>query len=156
MTIFAVVAPVASLAVGDVFGAEAWPPHLTLLFIDASTDLASFTEAIRGVATDQARFDIRGVSLELFGPQRDIRVVELEHSAVIIRLHNELLDATAHFAHPVDPEFNGAGYRPHVSVQPDDDFGVGDVHTVDRLGVVDCSTPRKTVTSILPLAGEAG
>jgi 2'-5' RNA ligase len=152
MSIFAVVAPVASLALGDEFRADAWPPHLTLLFVDAHGDLASFTSAVRGVAQDQPAFDIRGVSLELFGPQRDIRVIELEHSATIIRLHNDLLDATAHFAQPVEPDFTGAGFRPHVSIQPGDEFGVGDVRTLDRLAIVDCSSPRRFVSSILSLA----
>lgn len=101
------------------FAASQWPLHVTLLanFTIAQPlerlidDLALFAQATRP-------FDIRAGEDAMFGPTGNITVTLITPSQDIINAHNKLISITEGLGATYDePEFNGAGYRPHATIR---------------------------------------
>jgi 2'-5' RNA ligase len=155
MSEVAVVFPLAEMQVGDTYVLNDIPLHLTVLS-DAriNSPILGFVEEVRRVAEGWAPFTAEALDFQLFGPARNIPVTEVTVVPTLRRLHESLCEVVrSHGGEAVEPAYWGEGFRAHVtktqrglSVAPGEDVWL------DRLAVIDCSEPIRSVIWVETLA----
>jgi lincosamide nucleotidyltransferase A/C/D/E len=111
--------PLRPMAIGGWIDRSRWPQHVTVCsnFRCGPNDVDALAAILRRVA---AAISLPAVIVggdALFGPGGDVSV-QLVESEDLHRLHGALWDAfgSAVPVEPVEPAYNGFGYRPHVTV----------------------------------------
>jgi len=157
MSEVAVVFPLAEMQLGDSYVLGDIPLHLTVLSnARLNIPISRFTDEVRRVAQGWRPFGARALDLQWFGPDANIPVTEVTVVEPLRRLHDALCDAVKrHDGEAVEPAYWGDGFRAHVtktqhglSVAPGDDVWL------DRLAVIDCSEPIRSVIWVEPLGAE--
>lgn len=149
-TIAALIEP---LEVGTTFSRRAWPPHVTLapnFRVDAP--LAAVERMLREASADEPPLGFRFGDEALFGPASDVPV-QLVESDRIVDLHHGLLRAARllpGFAEQ-EPQFWGAGYRPHLTHAPGISPVRGARGELSHLVIADLTGSRATITAALSL-----
>ena len=134
-----VVLPLRPLRAGDGFSLARWPLHLTVaptFVIEAGLD--SVVASVGPILERAPALTLRAGADEGFGRAQRIPVSLVEPSAELVGLHRLLMEELAGIGAVFDdPDFAGAGYRPHVTmtklarVQPGDDLRLEQAAVVD-------------------------
>lgn len=149
-----VLAPFVPVAVGEVFGRGTIPLHVTVLPNVILPDAAAiaFRAAVARSASAVAPLAITGDRVERFGPHNDTTVTVIRQVDDIIRLHRELFSVALRLgATSVDPEYNGDGYRAHVSRTRAGGLGAGETTVLDRLAVLERMAHSHRVVQVAEL-----
>ena len=127
------------VADGSEYAATGWPLHVTIadtFAIDlVGTDLLSrLTELL----SHQPIVETTAADDEYFGTKGQTQVTMLDMSPDLIKLHldvfNLLISCGAVFN---DPQYQAAGYRAHVTVQPHVRLNQGGVVVLNNLCLID-------------------
>lgn len=149
-----IIAPIEPLAVGDRHAVERFPLHATV--VPPFTCLSgrrAVEEAVASVAAITQPVPTAVGASARFGRNRDVPVALIEPE-LLAELHARLVVELESLGwSPVDPDFNGAGYRPHVTATREAALAVGAVLILDHLAVVDTDRDQATVTAVTSLAG---
>lgn len=113
---------------GGVAEVADWPLHVTL--VQAFRVEARAERVVQLIDDRLRRFEpllVTGAAIEDFGPDADIEVTVLEHSAPLVEEHLELLADLASLPRfePDAPAYSGSGYRPHVTACTSGSLPVG-------------------------------
>jgi 2'-5' RNA ligase len=148
----AVIAPLVPVVKGESFDYELIPLHVTLLpnFL-IETEIETAVQAVARIAESWKAFEFRATGIDQFGPAADIEVVTIDASDELTKLHKSLREAFSGIGIAVNPEYHGAGYRPHSTTQPGSRVEVGETRVIDRLVLLDCTLPVRTVSSVARL-----
>jgi len=121
------------------FHKAAWPPHVTILpRLTLGTSLETFTAKLKESVQHIQPFKITITGPEFFGQDQTIPVLIVDPSPDILKTHTGLLKMCVGLRCTYDePAYNGAGYRPHVSVQKNNTIEVGQTFPLDTITLVD-------------------
>lgn len=162
MSRYVVVAPLMSMAVGDSFVTREWPLHVTVIQVFASDATpAEIGRRLAAVCAGASPITVVAGDVEDFGPSRTIPVTVIEPSADLDALHAACVAAVAGLG-PVyeNPEYMGAGYRPHVTVKRHGRVSAGDVLELRQIAVVDMEPGQRDggreVLAVSALGGFSG
>lgn len=126
------------------FPSKEWPLHVTILRPFTSTcSLEAFGWMLEPICTQTRTLILTAKAKELFGPDRDIPVSELELTSELEVFQRQVLEACEPqitFKHPAFPSF-----RPHVTAQREDRVNVGDTVSLDSLSLVEQGQPYRVV-----------
>lgn len=127
--------------VGYTFPASAWLPHVTLLPVFAlapEKPLTDFMLQLKAIATNNSSFRVTVGEYDLFGPKKDIRVMRLQSSPALTRLHGKLLALADDFsATYVTPQYVDSGYTPHITLQTGHELKKDQSFNITTLSLVD-------------------
>jgi 2'-5' RNA ligase len=127
------------LAVGDAFTLRAWPLHLTVAptFV-IEGGLPAALPTVAPILVAQPALALRVGPAEGFGKAMNVPVSLVEPTAELTQLHAGLVTAlVAAGARFDDPEFVGAGYRPHITLKGVAPLQPGVGLTLQQAAVVD-------------------
>jgi len=133
------VLPLLPLMAGDAFTLREWPLHVTAAptFVIAG-GLPTALPAVTDVLQAQQTLVLRVGPEEGFGHATNVPVSLVEPTTELIRLHESLVTALlAAGAQFDDPEFVGAGYRPHITLKGVAALQPGAGLTLQQAAVVD-------------------
>ncbi len=139
MSRYVVVAPLTPMSVGDRFITREWPLHVTLVQVFTSeATAAAIGQRLAAVADGSPTITVLAGDDEDFGPSRTIPVTVMEPSRTLHALHAACVAAIDGLG-PVyaNPEYMGAGYRPHVTVKRQGRVSAGDVLELRQVALVD-------------------
>jgi hypothetical protein len=107
------------LGIGDAFTLREWPLHLTVAPTFVITGgLPAVLSAVAPILLAQRALTLGVGTEEGFGKAMNVPVSLVEPTAELTRLHDGLVTALfAAGAQFDDPEFVGAGYRPHITLK---------------------------------------
>jgi hypothetical protein len=140
MSQYVLVAPLARLEVGDGFSMSAWPLHVTIVPNFSTTLPKGDVSSVFSAPTPA--MDVVVGREDLFGPRNNVRVSVVEHSEKLALLHARFVADLLGLGVVFDnPEYLGAGYRPHITATKRARAGEGDILHLDQLALVDMA-PR--------------
>jgi 2'-5' RNA ligase len=136
---FVIALALAPLVTGDEFPAETWPLHLTVVpTFETAHSVGELETAIAPVLSRTMPITVVGESLELFGPNRDVRVTTVRASDELRELHLGLLAVLEPLGpRHLKPRYIGDDYRPHVSHTAHATFAPGEIATLQQAAIVD-------------------
>jgi 2'-5' RNA ligase len=115
-----------------------WPTHLTLLSnFFTEQPLEEVLRQLGELAHSLPAAEIRLVAEELFGENRDMRVLLAEPNRQLLDLHFNLADFAERVGTLFTRDYTYFDYRPHITVQPNTQVQLGDTRTLDRFTVFD-------------------
>ncbi|HEY9290272.1 MAG TPA: 2'-5' RNA ligase family protein [Microlunatus sp.] len=151
-----VISPLTPLRAGDEFDRDRIPLHLTVLppiRVDED-DAQAVTSAVVELASATAPITVTGTDYADFGPGGDVRVTTVDGSQELRQLHSRLLGSAQQAgAVPVQPDYNGPGYRPHITHTDDGVVRPGERILLSTLAIIDCTGATRPVAATAPLAG---
>lgn len=156
-----VIAPLAPVSVGDEFdsGVGAVPLHMTVLTkVRVRRDLSeAVAAAVRDIAVATAPVRLVAGGRAGFGHEGAVHVTTVEMSDQLRGLHSRLLkDVCRAGGVPVQPAYNGDGYRPHVSDTRDGQLvNPGEQLVLTTLAILDCTRPTRHLADMVALSGPA-
>jgi hypothetical protein len=114
--------------VGTEFSANHLPLHLTHIdSFDIAKSLDEITQVLREKLTEIDAFYVTATKDEMYGPNNDILVTELELTSDLINLQHILVDTMAAMGAVFKrPEILKNSFRPHVSVYGNRRVQIGD------------------------------
>ncbi len=133
------------------FGAGAWPLHVTIV-PPFSTELGA--EAVAALLPRVPAIRVVGGTRARFGRRRDVPVTLLRDSPALRALHLAAVDALEAAGATIgDRHHIRAAYRPHATDQPAGSFAPGARATLRELALVE-RTPdsTRTVAARVPLS----
>ncbi|MDQ4503462.1 2'-5' RNA ligase family protein [Sinomonas sp. ASV322] len=135
---FAVVLPLAPMALGERYAVRDWPLHVTVTPVFATRATTPMLAARMGeVAAQHGPVDAVAGPPELFGPRHDTPVALLDCPEVRA-MHAVLTDALAPFGIAFDsPGYSGEGFRPHVTATSKGAAAEGQKLWLAQLALVD-------------------
>jgi hypothetical protein len=148
VTRLVVVLPLAPLAAGARFSFRDWPLHLTIVPVFEASVAESIERMTRFTAAPIA---VTVGGDEGFGSSLSMVVSVIERSPELDALHINLISA---LGTPVfeNPEYTGAGYRPHVTVKKHGRVNRGDRLDLTQLALVDLTPGAdREVVAVRPL-----
>lgn len=121
------------------FYAKDWPLHLTLLMhFNTDKPVELLVKALVDCADRHKSFDVLVEGESLFGINKDILVSVLQLNKEIKDLHNALMSVAAKLGATYDePNYVGAGFKPHVSTQGGVKLIIGQSIIVDDITLVE-------------------
>jgi 2'-5' RNA ligase superfamily len=134
-----IIASLTPLAVGDAFTLREWPLHVTVAptFVIVG-GLPAVLSAASPILLAQRALTLCVGPEEGFGKAMNVPVSLIEVTAELTRLHDGLVTALlAAGAQFDDPEFVGAGYRPHITLKGVAPLQPGAGLTLQQAAVVD-------------------
>lgn len=100
------------------FPSSEWPLHITLLANFLIPEVELLKTKLADFAKHAKPLAITASGEALFGPNKDVHVSLIEPDKSILELHDGLLSTAMELGAVFDePNFNGAGYRPHATIQ---------------------------------------
>lgn len=144
---------------GHEYSSSNWPLHVTIadtFAVDWEKD--NLLGRLEALLAKQKIVITKATSNEFLGPDKQTKVTLLEINEELLELHNHVINllrsAGAVFN---DPQFTGAGFLPHATVQPQSHLNKGDVVTFAGLSLIDMfpnSDPyRRKVIKTMKLLG---
>jgi 2'-5' RNA ligase len=151
-TELAVVAPFVPWEIGSVFAPSAIPLHVTMLsnFVIDRAQLSEVLDRIEHVATSTSPLIALGGRPELFGPLRNVKVTELADSHQLMTVHLTLRGAVGDLGRPVEPSYQDAGFRPHVTEVAGSGLAQGEQALLETFAVLDCTAVDRVVVASYP------
>lgn len=151
----AVVAPLRPMKVAANFPRDDLPLHLTLLPIVRVKDADSAGELQRRltqVTTTLTPIESVVADEEWFGPQHDVLVFVLGPAPAASRAHEAFLAAATEVsAEPVEPQYTGPGFRPHITRARDSSMlRLGQRLLLTEVAILDCTAALVRVCSVSP------
>lgn len=139
MSRYVVVAPLTPMVVGDRFITREWPLHVTLVQVFATPATpVEIGRRLAAVAAASPAITVVAGDEENFGRSQSIPVTLVNSSVALDALHAACVAAIEELAPRYEnPEFMGAGYRPHVTIKRQGRVLAGDVLELRQLAVVD-------------------
>lgn len=134
-----IVAPLESLIVGDSFPVSRFPLHLTLLppfLVDC--DLPALTQAVEAVSSKTESLLAEVTGQEGFGPHGDIAVGLIRPIASVLGAYSRLIWALMPLGRAAkEPQYNGEGYRPHITGNDESSVRSGDQFILSELAIIE-------------------
>ena len=124
-------------AVGYEFSADNIPLHLSLIdSFEIAISLTEITAKINNLFVNQLPFQVSITKDAFYGPAQDIPVSELELTPNLANFHQSILALLlAAGASIKNPQFQGDGYRPHVSIYGDRRVTVGAILKISQVSI---------------------
>lgn len=124
---------------GYEYSSSNWPLHTTIADTFAvDWDKDNLLSRLETLLAKHKSVSTKATDFEFFGPDKQIKVTLLELNEELLELHNSVVSllksAGAIFN---DPQFTGAGYLPHATVQPHAHLKKGDAITFTGLSLID-------------------
>jgi len=121
------------------FSALEWPLHVTLLPIfTLRRPLEKLVYQLDRLTLSIAPFDIKTEGQALFGADKDVRVSLVRPDKEIVDLHNKLVTMSRSVLAIYDtPQFIGKGYRPHMTIQDEEELHDGQIYRIENVSLVD-------------------
>ncbi|MBP7966909.1 2'-5' RNA ligase family protein [Candidatus Woesebacteria bacterium] len=142
---------IGGITAGTKFEESKWPLHVTLMrSLHSNTSPQELTRVLGLALQGQKAFELFGKSEELFGPENDRPVTELELTPQMSAL-NALLKETfsEHSSQSVPDKY--PTYRPHVTRQGEEGISVGDCVRIDSVSIVLVGDEARTIISTIQL-----
>jgi hypothetical protein len=116
-----------------------WPLHSTLVDVFAiDWDAPTLIKKLEELLADHAQARSVAEEDELFGPEKQTRVVLLQKTSDLVKLHLDLVAMLEEGRlKPNDPQFIREGFLPHSTVQKHARLNKGDQVTFDTLSLID-------------------
>ena len=134
-----IVAPLESLVVGDSFPVSRFPLHMTLLppfLVDC--DLPTLTQAVEAVSSKTESLLAEVTDQEGFGPHGNIAVSLIRPVASVLEAHSRLTRALTPLGWAAkEPQYNGEGYRPHITGTDESSVRCGDQFILSELAIIE-------------------
>lgn len=151
-----VIAPLTPLRIGDRYEQGKVPLHLTTLpkFQATQEVMHAVLAAIGEIAASTGPISVTTSGYSQFGHADNIPVTTVSLSTELRQLHLRLLEgAYGAGARPNHPDYNGDGYRPHIT-HTHDGHAVhpGSQVTLGSLAILDCSQPTRKISALWPLS----
>lgn len=119
---------------------QPFPLHMTIVGVFyTSLPTQKIVEIINGVCSKQKQFSSRGMSRELYGPNRNVPVTTVLRTEEIHNLHKYLVETLSSNIKLRIPEYNNENYSPHIS-----DSREGTIEPHDELNFVSLSLVKLT------------
>lgn len=120
------------------FYASEWPLHVTLLANFRVAQIEKLKSALATYSQELTPFSITTNDEALFGSNKNVRVSLIQPNKSIVRLHKELLSIALQLGAIFDePNFNGAGFRPHATIQINSKLDDKQIMKLNNLSLVD-------------------
>lgn len=135
---FAIVLPLAPMAVGERYAVRDWPLHITVMPVFTTwASAAQLAADLGAVAARTAPITAVAGPGELFGPRHDTPVA-LVDSPEVRALHRDLVEALEiHVPTFRRPDFAGDGYRAHITATRRGAAEEGQALRLTQLALVD-------------------
>jgi 2'-5' RNA ligase len=136
MNKYVIVSFLENIPVDTIFADSQWPLHVTLIrpFVSLAKEeelIATLTKALE----ETKSFSLVGISEEMFGPESNIPVVELERTPQAIALNASLKSAFDSSMDKSVPDMY-TEFRPHVTSQVGGGITVGGTVGVNSVSLV--------------------
>jgi 2'-5' RNA ligase len=124
---------------GTDFSWKEWPLHSTIADVFAiDWNSAEMADALQHSLAKHPTAQSTVLDDTFFGPNQETRVVLLEKTKSLLKLHNDVLDILAKGGYKANnPEFAREGFLPHSTVQKHARLQKGDIVTFDTLSIID-------------------
>jgi 2'-5' RNA ligase len=136
---YTVVALLETVNSGYTFDYTDWPKHLTIagtFAIDGTLD--ELEHAILTVAHQTPVTSTIVTGHTAFGPNEDIKVALVELTAALTVIQQKVVASLENIGLKFnDPQYNGPGFRPHITLQHDEKLEIGSEVSVNNLAVID-------------------
>ncbi len=141
---YVLVSFVDEIPVHTTFSAHDWPLHVTIIrpFISKIPE-NELIQIIDNCLANHHSYSVHGLRDEMFGPDKNIRVTELEYTQDIQVLHNNLSSALDHCVDFKPSEFNE--YRPHITEQENKRINIGEKLRMNSVSLVMMGDSTRTV-----------
>ena len=121
--------------IGYNFPKEVWLRHVTLMPLFSTVDIKAVQSNLEHVASLTGKIKVQTTGTDNFGPKKDKPVLLLDQPYKLSALHAALINIPC--VSFTSPEYNAAGYRPHITLQKDSNIQVGEKFTISCLTLVD-------------------
>lgn len=129
------------------FPSKEWPLHVTILRPFTSTcSPEEFGRMLEPICAQTPALTLTAKAEELFGPDNDVQVTELELTSELEMFQCQVLEACESritFKLPAFPNF-----RPHLTVQQEGRVNVGDTVVLNSLSLVEQGQPYRVVRTL--------
>jgi len=124
---------------GYEYSSSNWPLHTTIADTFAvDWDEDNLLGKLEVLLAKHKSFSTKATDFEFFGQEKQIKVTLLELNEELLELHSSVVSllksAGAIFN---DPQFTGASYLPHATVQPHAHLKKGDIVNFTGLSLID-------------------
>ena len=147
-----VIASIKNLPDQQLFKRHNWPLHLTLLGnfysnIDQDLLLKLFSDSSKGIR----KVKVKCKSKQMFGPNKNIPVMELVKTEELNDIHHGLYEALKTEITLERPYINLKDYRPHVTDQADDKMHINDIFNLDSISLVKLKDETAVILATMKL-----
>lgn len=127
-----------------------WPLHVTIArpFFTPKA-VSELLQALKTVASKNKVLRTIGKAKQMFGPNKDVAVVELECTEALQSLHKQVKEVLGPDAMISGPEFKE--YRPHVTNQKAAGISVGEEVMIRSISLVAMTTDERKVLGTIEL-----
>jgi hypothetical protein len=129
-----------------------WPLHLTLLGnFYSNIDLNLLKRLFSDSSRELRNIKVKCKSKQMFGPSKDIPVMELVKTEELNNIHHGLYEALKTEITLERPYINLKYYRPHVTDQADDKMHINDVFNLDSISLVELKDETAVILATIKL-----
>jgi hypothetical protein len=121
-----------------------WPLHVTIVrpfFSNHSEE--EFVHVLSTICAQTKPLPTAGKSRELFGPNRDIPVTELENTPALQLLHEEIMSVCGAWMEFKTPQYHT--YRPHATDQTAGSVSVGEAVVIRSISLIESRGDKRRV-----------
>lgn len=121
-----------------------WPLHVTVVrpFFSNKSGI-EFIHALTTISSQIKPIYTLGKSREMFGPNSDVSVTELENTPALQSLHDQVMSTSGAWMQFCTPQYKT--YRPHVTDQVTGGISVGEEVTIDSVSLIELGSDERHV-----------
>jgi hypothetical protein len=125
-----------------------WPLHITIVrpfFSNKSGE--EFIQALITICSQIKPMHTLGKSREMFGPNSNVPVTELENIPALQSLHDQIMSELRAWMEFRTPQYKT--YRPHATDQATGGISVGEEVEIDSISLVELGSEERQVLSTI-------
>lgn len=117
---YCLIQPIVPLQIGDEFAASDWPLHVTIVGVFALNWNENYFLELLKLIKNHHIFSSQTMSIEYFGPKREVKVRLVEQNQKLQVLHTDIANFIAQSGGIFnDPQYQFDSFRPHVTMRGD-------------------------------------
>lgn len=118
------------------FHKSKWPLHMTIIRPFASSkNVKDIIDTLKIFCSNKKVIKTKGKSYEMFGPDKNIPVTELENTTETKSLHDDILHICSSWLEFKKPTYDI--YRPHVTDQGNQKISIGESVVIETISLVE-------------------
>lgn len=125
-----------------------WPLHITIVRpFSSSKSGEEFIRTLTAICSQIKPIYVFGKSREMFGPNNDLPVTELEDTPELQSLHDQIMNVSGVWMEFRTPQYET--YRPHVTDQVNGRISAGEEVIINSISLVELGSDERQVLSTI-------